>query len=100
MNADTEQESPAVIHVKFSYWGLEANRGPSRRTMEVEAGATLEELLGRMSRALNHDLAAETARDGSVFLTLNGSFCTLPDDLPRELEEGDDVRLLPFVAGG
>jgi sulfur carrier protein ThiS len=100
MNADTEQERPAVIQVKFSYWGLEPDRGPSGRAIEVRAGTTLEELLGRMSRTLNHDLVAETARDGVGFLTLNGSYCTLPDGLSRELEEGDDVRLLPFVAGG
>jgi hypothetical protein len=52
-----------------------------------------------MSQALSRDLAAETARDGTGFLTLNGSYCTLPGDLSRGLEEGDEVRLLPFVAG-
>jgi sulfur carrier protein ThiS len=100
MNTDVEHERPASIQVTFSYWGLETERGPSERTMEVRAGTTVGELLDRMSLTLRHDLRAETAREGTRFVSLDGRYCALPDSLARELTDGDDLRLLPFVAGG
>lgn len=100
MSADAEQERRPTIEVKFSYWGLASDPVSLSREVEVPTGTTLAELLSRLSVSLGRDLRAETSRDGARFLVVNGVYCAAPSDLSRVLVDGDDVRLLPFVAGG
>jgi molybdopterin converting factor small subunit len=100
MSADAERERRPAIEVKFSYWGLASDPVSVSREMEVPAGTTLAELLSHLSVSLGRDLRAETSGDGARFLVVNGVYCAVPSDLSRVLVAGDDVRLLPFVAGG
>ncbi len=46
------------------------------------------------------DLVAETASRGDAFIAINETYCVLPRDLRRRLEDGDVVLLMPFIAGG
>ena len=88
------------MHVKFSYWGLDRHESRPVRSADVPAGTTLDDFLGRLSTSLGRDLRAETARGGGRFITVNGAYCEVPQELARKLEEGDEVVVLPFVAGG
>ncbi len=53
-----------------------------------------------LSLVLDRDLRAETAREGTRFIALNGAHCPMPGHLLKTLQDGDDVQVLPFVAGG
>jgi molybdopterin converting factor small subunit len=100
MNADTKQEPPPTIRILFSYWGLAAGEGAQDRAMEVPPATTLDGLLGLMGFTLGRDLRAETASNGTRFITVNGIYRTMPGGGPTALADGDDVSVLPFVAGG
>jgi molybdopterin converting factor small subunit len=88
------------MRVKFSYWGLDRLGSQSVRSVEVPAGTTLDDFLGRLSASLDRDLRAETAAGGTRFITVNGAYSEVPQGLARKLEDGDEVAVLPFVAGG
>jgi len=100
MARTADNRTQASLHVKFSYWGLEGQGGQLVRSVEIPAGAALDDFLGRLSVSLNRDLRAETARGGTRFITVNGAYCEVPQGLARKLEDGDEVVVLPFVAGG
>jgi molybdopterin converting factor small subunit len=88
------------MRVRFSYWGLDKRESELVRSVEVPAGTTLDDFLGRLSASLGRDLRAETSRGGARFITVNGAYCEVPQGLARKLEDGDEVAVLPFVAGG
>ena len=100
MNVNTKQEPQCTIRILFSYWGLAAGEGAQDVTVDIPPATTLSGLLDLMGAALGRDLHAETAANGTRFITLNGIYCALPGGGPRALADGDDVRVLPFVAGG
>jgi hypothetical protein len=86
--------------VRFSYWGRERHGGQLVQTMQLPAGTTLDDFIGRWSVSLDRDLRVETARGGTRFLTVNGAYCEMPESLTRKLEDRDEVVVLLFVAGG
>ena len=68
--------------------------------VDVSAGTTLDDFLGRLSVSLDRDLRKETATGSTRFISVNGAYCAVPEGLTRRLEDGDEVVVLPFVAGG
>ena len=85
--------------MSFSYWGA-GGASATTRSISVSTGTSLGALLDEASALTGIDLNAETAKEGTRFIVLNGAYCEVPRDLGRTLEDGDEVSLLPFVAGG
>jgi molybdopterin converting factor small subunit len=100
MDNQASQSPSEDLRVHFSYWGLSGEASLATRSMHVAAGTTLGVFLDAASALAGIDLRAETARDGMRFVAINGAYCEMPRDLDRRLEDGDEVSLLPFVAGG
>jgi molybdopterin converting factor small subunit len=88
------------IRVRFYYWEPNTRGGSHPRVVEVPHGTTLEDLLAHLSLMEGRELRAQIAPHGSRFVTINGEHCPVPQDLGRILKDGDEVSLLPFVAGG
>ena len=88
------------MHVMFAYWSLGGQDSPMVGKVGLPADTTLNEFLGRLSVSLDRDLLGETARGGTRFIAVNGAYCEMPEGLARKLEDGDEVVVLPFVAGG
>jgi molybdopterin converting factor small subunit len=100
MDEDSAQKATDNVRVKFSDWGPGGNGGLPSRTVVVPVGTTLDGLLRHLSTLTGSDVHAATAREGTRFVVLNGGYCVMPRDAARRLEDGDEVALLPFVAGG
>jgi len=100
MEKDTARTASEGPRVNFLYWGMSGNTALMKRSFAVHEGTTLGDLLDTASPLTGTDLRAETAREGTRFITVNGAYCVVPRDLDRRLEDGDEIALLPFVAGG
>jgi molybdopterin converting factor small subunit len=78
--------------------------GQARIDVRVEAGTTLEGLLRLMAKEYDEgflDAVSRQAQEPMVnLLILNGRTLRLPRDLPLELQAGDQLYLIPPIAGG
>jgi molybdopterin converting factor small subunit len=101
MNEDAAQmEGTGSLRLKISLWGSPEQYDFVPPELTMPAGATLDDLLARLSILVGWDLRTGIAGARAHFLTINGAHCALPSDLTRALNDGDAVALLPFIAGG
>jgi molybdopterin converting factor small subunit len=70
----------------------------------VEAGTTVEGLLRRLAEEYDEGfldaVIRQTGEPMVTLLLLNGRTLQLPHDLQRELQAGDQLHLIPPIAGG
>lgn len=78
--------------------------GQRRLVVSLPAGATLGDLFAQLAREVDPRFAALPNDDRSPFgvnvLVLEGRRIELPRDAGRPLRDGDELHLIPPIAGG
>jgi MoaD family protein len=89
--------SEGAVEVTIKYLvSLADKTGKRKETMELDPGATLEDLSRRLNREYGLNLP-----DPRIMAVLNGKgWEQYPDKLETELRGGDTVMLFPPIAGG
>lgn len=90
-----------LVHV---FNGLRRRIGQSQIEVELRPGATVEDLLRHLAETYDEgflDVCVRPAGEpGISVVILNGRTLRLPSDLQRELKTGDELHLIPPIAGG
>ena len=99
------EPGPGEVQVAVHVFGiLRMRTGQARIDARVEAGTTLEGLFRHLAEEYDEGfLDAVTRRSkepGINLVILNGRTLRLPRDLQLELEAGDELYLIPPIAGG
>lgn len=91
---------PETIHVEVRYYGaLAMYAGAPRAALDLPAGATLQDLLERLSKV--NPPAYRGLADGQGFLRVMRNEVIVPEDgLDAPLAAGDVVALIPAISGG
>jgi molybdopterin converting factor small subunit len=99
------EPDPRTIQVAVHAFGvLRMRTGQARIDARVEAGTTLEGLLRHLAEEYDEgflDAVVRQPQEPTVnLMILNGRTLRLPRDLQLELETGDELYLIPPIAGG
>ena len=90
-----------LIHV---FAGLRKRTGQSQIEVQLMAGATVENLFRHLAERYDAgflDVCIRPVDEPSISVViLNGDTLRLPSDLQRELKTGDELHLIPPIAGG
>ena len=88
------------IHIEVRYYGaLALYAGAQRAALELPAGATLRDLLERLSEV--NPPAYRGLATGQGFLRVMRNETLVPEDeLDAPLAEGDVIALVPAISGG
>ena len=97
--------SPREIEVSVHVFGmLRMRTGQARIDLQFESGTTLEGLLRHLAEAHDEgflDAVERPAGERHIStLILNGRRLQLPRDLQLQLTTGDELYLIPPIAGG
>ena len=97
--------SPRDVEVSVRVFGILRTRtGQARIDLRLELGTTLEGLLRHLAEAHNEGFLDPVVRPAGErlisTLILNGRRLQLPRDLQLQLSTGDELYLIPPIAGG
>ena len=97
----TVESLPDHMEIECSFFGPYRDAvGEKTVAREVDADATVGDLLSELVADYNLDGVFSDDDLGSVTVTKNGTNVTHLDGLDTSLEDGDVVRLAPPVVGG
>lgn len=98
-----KREQGIRVHVHL-FEDLRSRVGQARIDVLLEPGTTLEGLFHRLAAEVDErfmDVCVRPPGEPSICVViLNGRTLRLPHDLQRVLETGDELHLIPPIAGG
>jgi molybdopterin converting factor small subunit len=98
-----EREHGIQVRVHL-FEALRGRAGRARIDVLLEPGTTLEGLLQRLAVEVDEGfidvLVRPPGEPNICVVILNGRTLRFPRDLQRELETGDELHLIPPIAGG
>lgn len=90
-----------LVHIVVNVYSRPSGGPIRRRPVAVSEGTSVEQLLDMLSREGNMPVKFGEGEGYSEFLVLlNGLNVMCGDDIKSELYEGDEVSVMPAVAGG
>ena len=104
---DKNQTDPGLITVKVrTILDLKKILGSGEVKLLIPPGSTLKALLGIMVEKWGHELATRICEPDAIVplpyirLMVNGRDIAFLNRLETELQEGDEILILPPVSGG
>lgn len=86
------------------FGGLRRRTGQARIDLQLKPGTTVSGMLRRLGEQYGEGfldaVGGATGERSIAVVILNGRTLKLPQDLERQLVDGDEVHLIPPIAGG